>query len=516
MDLRQYITPLLKWWWLLLASMFIAAVSSFVAVYNQPNTFQAHATLMIGNFILDPNPSSNEYYLAQQLALTYADIANRELIQEQTRQALGLPYLPSNYVRAIPNSSMIEISVTDTDPAQAQLVANELTNQLIESSPSGINPQDEERQKFVADQLDKLQVQIKQTQSDIEKLQQQYAELTSARQIADVQSQINTLQQKLTSLRSYYASLLTNTQKGATNTITVLEPAGLPTVPTGPNRPLVVVLAAGIGLSLAGLAAYGIEAIDTSVKTTDELSAIFKSPILGSISVIPNGNNNGLSIFVLDEPRSPISDAFRLLRTNIEFENLKHTYKSILVTSSEASEGKSVITVNLAASIAQKNDQKVLLIDGDLRKPTLHKAFGVRNQNGLSDICLGNAKISDALISGRIEELKFIPAGTPPPSPVELLSSTKMSQTMDELKTRADIIIVDSPPIFLPDTVVLSGLVDGVLIVVDIGHTRKKSLQNLINQVQKTGAQVIGVVANRIPESESYYYDHYHYKEKAK
>ena len=172
--------------------------------------------------------------------------------------------------------------------------------------------------------------------------------------------------------------------------------------------------------------------------------------------------------------------------------------------------------MNLAASIAQKNDQKVLLIDGDLRKPTLHKAFGVRNQNGLSDICLGNAKISDALISGRIEELKFIPAGTPPPSPVELLSSTKMSQTMDELKTRADIIIVDSPPIFLPDTVVLSGLVDGVLIVVDIGHTRKKSLQNLINQVQKTGAQVIGVVANRIPESESYYYDHYHYKEKAK
>lgn len=512
MDLRQYINPLLKWWWLLLASMIVAAVSSLLAVMNQPNTYQVRTTLMIGNFIQDPNPSSSEYYLAQQLASTYADIANRELIQGETQKALNLPYLPANYTRAVPNTSLIEISVTDTDPARAQLVANELSKQLINNSPSGIKPEDAERQKFIAEQLDTLQLQIKQTQSEIERLQQQYAELTSARQISDVQDQINTLQQKQSSLQANYASLLANTQKGATNTLTVIEPAALPSIPTGPNRPIVVIVAAGIGLALASIAAYGIEAIDNSIKTTDEISNIIDEPILGTIGEMPSAINNGQSIFVLEEPRSPISDAFRLLRTNIEFLNINQTYKVILVTSSDASDGKSVIAVNLAASIAQKNDKSVVLIDGDMRKPTLHKAFAVPNQNGLSDICLGNIKIEDALISGKCEELKFIPAGTPPPSPVELLSSTKMAQTIDEIKKIADIIIIDSPPIFLADTVVLSSLADGVLFVVDIGHTRKKSIQNLVSQVEKTGSKIIGVVANRVPESESYYSERYHYK----
>ena len=512
MDLSQYINPLLKWWWLLLLSMGVAAVSSFLAVLNQPNTFQAHTTLMIGSFIQDPNPNSNEYYLAQQLASTYADIANRELIQGETQQALGLPFLPINLTKAIPNTSLIEISVTDTDPERAQLVANELSTQLIKHSPSGINPEDEGRQKFVADQLDTLQQQIKDTQSEIEKLQEQYAALTSARQISDVQSQINTLQQKQTSLQLNYASLLANTQKGATNTLTVIEPAGLPTTPTGPNRPIVVVLAAAIGLSLAGMAAYGMEAIDTSVKSADELTKLVKIPILGLIGNIPNTNNNEQSIYVLEEPRSPISDGFRLLRTNLEFLNLNNAFQIILVTSADVSDGKSAIAVNLAASIVQKKDKKVILIDGDLRRPSLHKALAVPNQNGLSDICLGNVPISEAIISGEYEDLKFIPAGTPPPSPVELLSSTIMLRTLEEIRTMADLIIIDSPPIYLADTVVLSGLVDGVIVVVDIGHTKKKTLLNLITQVEKTGAKIIGIVANRAPESESHYADHYHYK----
>jgi polysaccharide biosynthesis transport protein len=508
MEIIQYIKPLLKWWWLLILAMIIAAVSSFLVVAGQPDTFQAHTTLMIGNFIQDPNPNSSEYYLAQELAATYSDIANRELIQSETEKVLGLPFLPLNNTKAIPNTSLLEITVNDTDPKRAQMVAVELANQLIKRSPSSIGPEEEQRQQFLSEQLNSLQIQIKDTQSSLDKLQQRYGELTGASQIAEVKSEIDGLQQKLVSLQANYASLLSNTQKGATNTLTIIEAAAIPSTPVGPNRLLVIVLSSLIGLGFAALAAFVIEGLDNTIKTVDEVNNLIKVPILGYIE----DSSDAESAFVLDEPRSPISDSFRILRTNLDFLGIKNFPQVILISSAEVSDGKSTIAINLAASIAQTNSKKVYLIDGDLRKPTLHKALAVKNENGLSDICLGSLNLTDAIIPMFGGTLNFIPAGTPPPNPVELLDSPRMKQSIESLRSLADVIIIDCPPVFLADTMILSGIADGLIFVISIGRTRKKAVTQFLNQVPKSHTKLIGVVVNRVPASETHYSYYYYQK----
>jgi len=149
MELSVYTKPLLRWWWLLAAATFVAVISTFLTVRGQPALYEARTTLMIGRAIDDPNPTQGEFTLAQQLAVSYADVANREPVQEATKAALSFDRLPSYLARAIPQSQFIEILVTDTNPLRAQAVANELANQLIIQSPTGEGSEDQIRRDFI-------------------------------------------------------------------------------------------------------------------------------------------------------------------------------------------------------------------------------------------------------------------------------------------------------------------------------------------------------------------------------
>src|SRR5688572_27936119 len=135
MELNKYIFPLRKWWWLVAASTLIAAIFSSLSVLRQPAIYQARTTLMIGTTITNPNPSSNELFLGQQLAAAYADLANREIVRNATKNSLGMSQLPEYFAQALPNTQLIAITVNDIDPERAQTVANELAAQMIHLSP---------------------------------------------------------------------------------------------------------------------------------------------------------------------------------------------------------------------------------------------------------------------------------------------------------------------------------------------------------------------------------------------
>src|SRR5688500_8180777 len=149
MELNKYIFPLRKWWWLVAASTLIAAIFSSLSVLRQPAIYQARTTLMIGTTITNPNPSSNELFLGQQLAAAYADLANREIVRDATKNALGIDRLPQYIARALPNTQFIEITVNDIDPERAQKVANELAAQLILMSPTSAQSGGQGRQEFI-------------------------------------------------------------------------------------------------------------------------------------------------------------------------------------------------------------------------------------------------------------------------------------------------------------------------------------------------------------------------------
>jgi polysaccharide biosynthesis transport protein len=522
MELMEYLTPLRKWWWLILASTLVAAGSSFLAGRNEPVLYQSRTTLMIGRAIDDPNPTTNVFWLSQQLAQTYADIARRQPVRNATMDALGLTWLPQYTSRAVPNSQLLEITVTDSVPERAQAVANELARQLILQSPTSSQQEQGDRQQFIDQQLDDLEANIKETQAEIRARQDEIGQMFSARQIADTQAQIASLQAKLTTLQSNYAGLLANTQRGAINTLGVIEAAGLPRTPVGAGQLSNILLAAAIGFVLAAGAAYLMEYLDDTIKTPDDIDRLVELPVLAGIARIKAEKDRG-KLVALEQPRSPIAEAFRVLRTGIDF-SLIDTPEgaSLLVTSATPSEGKSVTAANLAIVMAQAG-HKTLLLDADLRRPMQHTLFELPNGRGLTSLLLNyNPNTTAAELAELLAEMDMAPVSLPelhvltsgplPPNPSELLGSARMKALLAALAAQYDFIVLDSPPsLAVTDAVVLSRQVSSVLLVVEANRTRRGQLKQVVQRLKEAKAHLIGVSLNRLsPGSEGYGYYYYY------
>jgi capsular exopolysaccharide synthesis family protein len=509
MTLNDIISPLIKWWWLLLASTLIAALSSYYVSSQQPALYQSSTTLMIGSAIDNPNPTSGELYLEQQLAGTYTNIANQNPIREATMEALGLTWLPEYYVSTLTNSQLIQIVVIDTVPERAQVVAQELANQLILQSPSGLNQQDQERKDFIEGQLNALQEQIVNTQTEIETLQLQLGELNSASQIADTQNQIRALTSVLGTLQSNYGILLSNTAQGATNTLSIIETAAVSNQPVGPNILMTVILSSDVGFSLAAAGAYLLEYLDKSIKNAEEASELVEASVIGYIPKFPK--NETAWDYVSQNPRSPISDAFRTIRTNLEFSKAVREIKTILVTGTSVAEGKSTIASNLALIFAQ-SDKNVLLLDADLRKSAIQEILGLHDNKGLSNLISNQAELSETILPINNGKVKLIPAGQYPPNPAELLGSVKFDKLLEHLKSNTDIIIIDGPPLSVTDASILASKVDGIILVVRPGHTNRDAIKALIKPLELISTPILGIISNRDKNRPSYYADYYYTK----
>lgn len=508
MDIKSYLRPLIKYWWLLGLAALVAVISSAIVTWRQLPVYQAQTTLVIGRAVYEPNPSANDLYLGQQLAGFYADIGNRDNVRTATQDALGLNALPPYNVHTLPNSQMLEIVVTDSNPRRAMAVANELANQLIKQTPTNQGGGQQSHQVFIDQQLSQLEQGIKDTNSEIAKTQDELTNLNSASQIANVQQQLAVLNTKLNNLQTNYASLLNNSQQGAQNTLSIIESAGLPRVPIGPNKSMIILLSAAIALAIAAGAAYLLEFLDNTVQSPDEIARLTGSQIIGFLSDI--GKDDFEGIYVAKNPRSALAEAYRSLRTNLDFLGVNKPLKSILITSSGIGEGKTTVSANLATILAQ-GGKKVAIIDADMRRPRLHKLFGFENSRGLSDIFLGKADIQDAITICGDEKIMVVPSGDTPPNPTDLISSGRMDTILDIIKESVDIVIVDGPPFLVADAALLSSKVDGVLLVVRYGHSLKSAIREVIDQLKFVGARVLGVTINSLPKSIEDYGQHYRY-----
>ena len=221
--------------------------------------------------------------------------------------------------------------------------------------------------------------------------------------------------------------------------------------------------------------------------------------------------NHGVGLVSYDDPTSMISEQFNTIRTNIQFSSVDKKLSSILFTSSAPSEGKSTVSNNVAVSWA-KQDEKVVLIDADLRRPTIHKTFNVSNQLGLTNFLLGNATLEQIVQPTMVENLFVITSGPVPPNPSELLGSQRVSKLFDELKLSFDLLILDAPPVnSVTDAQVLATKVDGVILVVPQGLAEKAGVQHAKKALDTVHANVLGAIMNRIKSENAsgYYGGHY-------
>ena len=495
-------------WWLIIAAVLVATVASFLMLRRVPPTYQSHSVLMVGQALQNPNPSNNDLYMSQQLANTYVDILQREQLQNATKAALGLEWLPQYSARIVPSTQLMELTVIDTIPERAQAVGSELANQLIRLTPAGTENTDLSRQSFIARQLDELEASIEATREEISKKQSELASMLSARQIADAQTQIAALEGKLQTLQANYASLMQSTGLAATNTISIIEPATLPTNPVGPNGPVMILIAAAIGFVLAAAGAYLLDYLDDTLKNPEDIQ---KSLGLATLGAVPRMSTAAAQKGLLLGSPPAVVEAYNVLRINLQFAAVGERLGSLLVTSSSPHEGKSLTAANLGIALAQAS-QHVILIDTDLRRPHLHKLFGLSNSVGVTSALLqANLSLNGLLHQTAVPGLRVLTSGPVPPNPSQFLSAKRMQELLAGLEAEADIVILDSPPATeVADAAILSTYVDGVLLVVDAGTTRRDLARKAIEALKQVNARVIGVALNRIPRRSGYYY-HYRY-----
>ncbi|MFD1772539.1 CpsD/CapB family tyrosine-protein kinase [Paenibacillus rhizophilus] len=216
-------------------------------------------------------------------------------------------------------------------------------------------------------------------------------------------------------------------------------------------------------------------------------------------------------LITVTNPRSTVSEAFRALRTNIDFSSVDDKIQVIMVTSSGPEEGKSTVTANLAAAYAQA-DKKVVLIDADMRKPTGHRTFSLSNRYGLSSLLSQQANLDEVIQGSEVPNLSIITSGPIPPNPAEMLASNRMSAVLQELRQRFDIILIDTPPLLaVTDAQIMATKSDGVIMVVSYGRVKRDIAVKAKANLDRVGCRVLGVVMNNVKRkaSEGYYYYYY-------
>jgi len=518
MNLNRILSIFLKWWWLLLGAAALAGISSYLAVSRQAPVYQARTVLVLGSTFENPNPSGNELNLGQQLAATYASIANMRIVRDETMAVLGLDALPAYVARTLPNSQLLEIVVTDSNPQRAQAVANELANQLIRRSPTAPQPEDEEREAFVNQQLASLQANIEQTESELEAKRLELEGAFSARDIERLEREVATLEDKHRTLQANFSSLLANTGRGAINTLSIIEPASLPTRPIGPARAMTVLTAATIGLVLAAGAALFLDYLDDTVRTEADVAAITDIPVLPGIPDFGDVSE-GRRLVMRTDALSLTAETFRALHTAIRTSPGAHALRTLLVTSPRPNEGKSLISANLALTMAQ-GGYRVLLIDGDLRRPMQHKLFGLPNALGFANL------LQPWVIGASAEEVRrelhqlmrpqpepglfVLTSGRHKDAHAGTFSFRTIQAILDAVSAEYDYVILDSPPVLaMADAVILGSQVDSVLLITSAGSIRRGDLREAIKRMRETTAHILGIALNRLDPSKNNYYTYY-------
>ncbi len=532
MELMQYIEVIRKWIWLLVLSVALAAGASLIASLLATPVYRTTTTLMVSQTISNPNPDSGDLYASQQLAQTYVQLITKEPILKATAESLGLKQnweSLKGQVSAVPiqGTQLIEISVIDTSPARAQAIANEIARQVILQSPTTPSPDRQERIVFIQSQLPELESRIKQAQKDVLAIGEQISIANSARQIQDLSQQQTILNTQITQWQTTYSQMLEALNQGTLNSLSVVEPASIPKTPISPNIKLNVIVAAFIGLVLALGGAFLLEYLDDSIRSPEEAQKLLDVPVLSVVSQIDNDDK----LISFHEPRSPITESYRELRTNLQFSSLDHPLKTILVTSPSPSEGKSVSASNLSVVLAQAG-LSVILIDADLRRPTIHKIFGLQNKTGLTGCLIENdasslgsggdkdgladnsqwKNLDNYLQDGGVPGLRIITSGSLPPNPAEVLGSGRMRRFLLAVSNLADMVIIDSPPCAaVTDAVVLSRSVDGVILVLDAHKSARQAAKRAKSSIIGVGGNLMGVVINRLARDRGgYYYSKYY------
>jgi capsular exopolysaccharide synthesis family protein len=516
MELRRFTMLVWRWLWLIILGTVVAAGSAYVTSKRMTPVYSASTMLMISPSKAQVMDTLSYQPMGDRLAATYTQMLTGRPVLEAVIGNLALPTtveaLAKNVsVETIRNTQLIGVTAKDTNPERAAAIANEIPGVFIAQNA-------QLQTGRYAESKASLQRQIDETQANITALEDRI-KATQAAQTPD-QGALDRDRRDLQALQSGYASLSSSfedlrlEEAKQLDTLLVTEEARPPEKPIRPKTAQNTLLAAVVGMMLALGVAFLIEYLDDVLKNPDQVKAALGLSVLGAVPVVAGGSADKPAMLAGDQ--SAVTEAYRVLRTNLQFAAVGRALHLLQVTSASPTEGKSVTSVNLAVALAQGGKQ-VILVDCDLHRPRVHKLMALPNNLGLTSALIDEA--CDPLVVLRetsVPRLQVVTSGPMPPNPAEILGSARMHEVLAVLGAAAEIVVLDSPPVLaMSDAAVLAAQVDGVLLVLDAMTTRREPARRALASLQQVQARVVGAVLNRVSRERSgyYYYYYSHYSE---
>ena len=483
-DLRNYLRILRrrKRIVVLVTVLFVAGGLAYSLAQHDRYTGTAEVLLEVPGAPNALNAGSGQGALTPTDVLTEIQIITSAPVKAAVSRKLG-GAAPSVSVTEVGQTNVVDISATALAPIRAAAIANDYARAYINYTQTQV--------------VDSLLATANQIQIRVNSLASQVASL-EATGSRPASPQVQALLTQEASFNAQLSQLQVNTAL-ANGGAQLVTPAVPPSSPSSPRPERNALLALVLGLVLGIVLAFLLEHLDDSVRNEDDLRRVVPDlPVLVVVPAVVEWKDHRSTLLVtMTSPKSPASEAYRSLRTSLQFITLDRPIRCLQVTSPAAGEGKTTSLANLGVMMAQGGD-RVVLIDGDLRRPRLHRFFGLENQIGFTSVLLGEVTLDEALQPvPDVLNLTVIASGIIPPNPSELLIGSRTSKLLEELRSRFDTVLIDSPPVLpVTDAVLLSGQVEATLVVIQAAQTSRHSITRALDSLGQVRAPVVGLVLN--------------------
>lgn len=489
MELKQYLKIIQRRKWIIILTTvlvtFIVAVLTFLATPE----YLSRTTVRIATV-------TNIDY-TQVLMNTYARMVTSGTIKGGVRQQVGLNEPPQLSVEIIPGTELMIISAEAQDPAIAQAIAATAADLLVAQSREVYGGSGQSTAEILA-------AQVAQAEDELNTARAEYDQMLESS--PDEQVRLDALSQSITLKERTLATLLDQYEDARiqetllANSVSVIEPAYLPDTPSKPRVALNLVLGVVVGLISGVALGLLVDNLDTRLHTSDEIEELTQMPTIGKI---PSAKDE-LHIARLNNGHYPQLEAFRRLRTNILTAGKQEGPQVVLLTSAQRGEGKSTVSANLAVTIAQSG-RKVILVDCDMRLPTVHKVFDLPNKRGLTSVLTEEVELEDAILYSTFPRLHILTSGPLPPNPTELLGSPQMISLVRRMQEQFDFVLLDTPALLsVADAAVLAPIADSIIWVISRAQTRRGDIETVRRQLENVRARSVEVVINRSSDSSDY------------